>query len=57
MRFRDEDKLSIEYPAERCSLIDLCGMLESQVPELLGNPNYRRDLDAARALVASDDWE
>jgi len=56
LRFRDKDKLSIEHTAVRIVLWDMCALLESQVPELVG-PGYNVKLEQARAAVSSDDWE
>ncbi len=50
MRFRDQEVLSIEDPAEEQVLWDLCAMLESGVPELL-DPKYRDALSNARKAV------
>ena len=56
IRFRDKELLTIEHPAERHALWDLCALLQSQVPELI-DPHYADKLNAARSLVASDNWE
>jgi NAD(P)-dependent dehydrogenase (short-subunit alcohol dehydrogenase family) len=56
LRFRDQEKLSIEHCAEANALWDLCAVLESQVPELV-DPAYAQLLEKARAAVASSDWE
>ena len=56
MRFRDKDVLATEHHAEERVLYDVCALLESQVPELIG-PGYGERLERARDLVASDDWE
>jgi hypothetical protein len=56
IRFRDKELLAIEHPAEEHALWDLCALLESQIPELIG-PGYDEKLDRARSLVASEDWE
>jgi hypothetical protein len=56
LRFRDDERLTIDHVAEQRVLWDLCPMLESDVPELL-SPDYSKTLAVARDLVASDDWE
>jgi hypothetical protein len=56
LRFRDQDDLSIEHPAEANVLWDLCALLESQIPELVG-PGYTEKVEQARITVSSDDWE
>ena len=52
IRFRDEEKLTIEHPAEEQLLWDLCAMLESEVPELL-DPKYNELLLKARKVIES----
>ncbi len=52
MRFRDNEILSIEGPAEEQILWDLCTMLESDVPELF-DPEYKRALSKARKVILS----
>lgn len=56
IRFRDQETLTIEHPAEANALWDLCALLQSQVPELLAL-DYAEKLEQARTLVASDNWE
>ena len=41
VRFRDDERLSVEHGAEDCVLWDLASLLESQVPELL-DADYRQ---------------
>jgi len=53
MRFRDEETLSIEDPAEEQMLWDLCAMLESNVPELF-DPKYEEVLAKARKSLLSE---
>lgn len=55
IRFRDEEKLSLEHEAETNVLWDLCALLESQVPEIV-DPAYAQKLEQARTVVASPDW-
>jgi hypothetical protein len=52
MRFRDNETLSIEDPAEEQMLWDLCAMLESDVPELF-DPEYKQVLSKARKVILS----
>ena len=54
IRFRDDDELKIENPAEEQILWDLCAMLESKVPELL-HKDYKQLLRKARLIVKSGD--
>ena len=57
MRFRDNEKLSIDNPAEEQLLWDLCAMLESKVPELL-DPNYLQLLsNAHKAIISGEEIE
>jgi hypothetical protein len=53
IRFSNEEKLTIEDPAEKQILWDLCAMLESQVPELLDS-NYKILLQKARQEIAKE---
>ncbi|MFI2742738.1 hypothetical protein ACG2LH_08365 [Zhouia sp. PK063] len=52
IRFRDDEELKIEDPAEEQLLWDLCAMLESKVPELL-HKDYKHLLEKARLVVKS----
>ena len=54
IRFRDDDELKIENPAEEQILWDLCAMLESKVLELL-HKDYKQLLRKARLIVKSGD--
>jgi hypothetical protein len=49
-RFSNDDVLTIEHPAERRILWDLCCLLEKQVVEAF-DPRYQQLLDKARSLV------
>jgi hypothetical protein len=52
LRFRDQEKLSIEHRVEANVLWDLCALLEFQVPELTAICLRKREI-----AVASPDWE
>jgi len=54
IRFRDDEELKIEGPAEEQLLWDLCAVLESKVPELL-HKDYKQLLEKARLVVKSGD--
>ena len=52
LRFRDDEILKIEHPAEEQLLWDLCAMLESEVPELL-DPKYYELVAKAHKIIES----
>ena len=54
IRYRDNETIDKIEDAEQQLLWDMCAMLESQVPELLG-PNYKELLEKAREIVSSGD--
>jgi hypothetical protein len=56
LRFRDQEKLSIEDEEDSQILWDLCCLLEDQlVPELL-DPNWSLLVGKAQEIVRKEDW-
>lgn len=52
IRYRDNEKFTVEHEADNQIMYDLCAMLESQVPELLVS-DYKEKLNQARLVVAN----
>ncbi len=53
IRYRDEDKLTVEGEADQQILYDLCGLVQNQVGhELLGS-NWAERLSRAQAAVVA----
>ncbi len=50
MRFRDNERLTVEHEAETQLLYDLCYMVEQRLPELF-NPEWRSLVEDAQAMV------
>ncbi|HEY1379487.1 MAG TPA: hypothetical protein VGF55_21975 [Gemmataceae bacterium] len=53
LRFRDQDRLTIEHEGERQSLWDLCCVVERQIPELF-DPQWKVLVEQARIAIVAD---